>query len=327
MSLNFNQKLISQFNDLNLTIPNYPKTKKHLYADYAELVVLVTNNPTSSVNLVSLLINQGFNIPNVTTSSDGEIGTYDSELNDAQEAWGNEIFDIIDQRYTLYNEKYPFTLENGLLSIKDSLSDKQEVYLFLLIASSLKYFPVLSSILTSDFEKVSKKVLKSFLPNKAIVKSLGTDSDLVGNAQTKIRFLANEMNINTREHEIHQISPQNSKEEGLDIVGWIPFLDNNPNLVCFLAQCACGREWDTKQYIETGRYTNFFDFEKLDPIHTLFIPHALSNHSGQFHQSKDIIKPILVFERFRIMEYLDSMDSLQSSDVVKKCISYQEDIV
>ncbi|MGD1834181.1 MAG: hypothetical protein ACPKQO_00485 [Nitrososphaeraceae archaeon] len=135
------------------------------------------------------------------------------------------------------------------------------------------------------------------------------------------------MNIAIREREVNQIPIQNSKEEGLDIVGWIPFKDNNPNTVCLLVQCGCGKDWHSKQLIEKGRYSNFFDFYRHPPTHSLFTPYALSNTEGRFYQSKDIISPILLFERHRLMEYYDDISQLDSNLIVEKCLEYQEDIV
>lgn len=187
----------------------------------------------------------------------------------------------------------------------------------------------MQSILTTEFELLSGEVLKEFLPDKAVIKQFGKNTGYKGSARDKIRALADELNIDTDEYEINQISKQNNQEEGLDLIGWIPFKDNNPNTIIILGQSGCGKNWYGKKF-ETSRYENFFHFYKQPPIHTLFIPYAISSNEGRFYQSKDIVKPTLIFERKRLLEYSqnqDFFDYFKSKEIVERCIDFVEDIV
>ncbi len=328
--MNFNQKLEKQFQSISITALQEAKYNYHLYADYVEIVCLFTDGYVSKEDIIDRLTDEGVQFSPEDNTLDGETGLRETEISDAQEGWINTIYELIFERTESFGASYPFDVDDiGIKLIEDEKTQIQLLYLYLLISSSLKYFKKVQSILTSEFEVLSGKVLKEYLPEKAIVKQFGYNSDYYGNAITKIRKLAIELNIETDDYELNQISDYNSKEEGLDIIGWIPFEDKNPNLLIVLGQCGCGKEWDSKKF-ETSRYENFYHFYKQPPIHTLFVPYALSNMDGKFYQSKDIIKPTLIFERGRMLEYshnVDFINSFQSNKIVEKCIEYCEDIV
>jgi hypothetical protein len=196
------------------------------------------------------------------------------------------------------------------------------------MSSSLKYFKKVQHELTSEFEIICELVLKAFLP-QATVYGFGSNSKFTGSASEKIIALAQEINIDIRGRVINQISKYNSKEEGLDVVGWIPFKDNNPNTFVILGQCACGQNWINKQN-ETKRYDRFYDSYILPFVHALFLPQDLRNLKGRFEVDKDINNNTLVFERRRILEFSENIefdDSYKSKVFVDKCIEFQEDIV
>jgi len=284
----------------------------------------------SRSDIVDRLVDEGTIFHASDNTPDGEFGLRQTEITDSQESWVGSVFDLLSDRVSGFGQSYPYVVDSIGIKLTDgNKSTSQLLYLFLLISSSLKFFRKVEPFLTSEFELLSEKVLKNFLPDKAIVKKFGVDSDYIGNAREKIKKLAMDLNIDIDEYEISQISKHNSKEEGLDVIGWIPFEDKNPNLLIILGQCGCGKDWWSKKF-ETGRYENFYRFYKQPPIHSLFIPYALSNNENRFFQSKDIIKPSLVFERGRILEYsknVDFDDSFLSKRIVEKCLDYQEDIV
>ncbi|MFP4090973.1 MAG: hypothetical protein ACLFT3_11765, partial [Cyclobacteriaceae bacterium] len=171
---------------------------------------------------------------------------------------------------------------------------------------------------------------KNYLPQKAIVKSFGKNSEYTGTAKSKMRALAEEMNISIDETFLEKISDLGNQERGLDLIGWLPFNDRVPNFISVLAQCACGKEWYLKLG-ETKRYNRYYKFYLQEPIHALFIPYALTNYQNtDFHQGDEFGSDVLVFERFRILSTIDDTDffkKMASSLLVLKCLESQEDIV
>jgi len=326
-----NQKILEQFDSFSVKKPSESRLKTHIYADYLELISLITKDYVSQSDFIDRLQDSGeeFEVSNVP---DGNTGITDTQKNDSAEYFANTIFEYITERNSIYKESYPFEISTELgikLKEKKYLTIQQELYIYLLIASSLSSFQKTQSIITSEFETLSVNVLKSYLPDNAKVVNFSQNDIYIGNAKEKIKQLAKEINIEYNSREIEQISDQNSKEEGLDIVGWIPFEDNNPNTIIIFGQCACGKDWFGKQN-DTLRYENYLIPYRQPFTHSFFIPYDLKNTNGRFNFSKDIITNHLIFERRRILSLVgnDIFNYLNySQQIIEKCLNYQEDIV
>lgn len=328
---NFNKNLTEQFVSFSVKKPNESKSKTNIYADFVELVSLFSDDFVSQSDIVDRMQDSGedFDLP---TPVDGITGLIDAQEDDYAERFMNVIFEYIEERRAIYQKVYPFVTdtEKGIKLIdKDSLTEQHKVYLYLLIASSLSNFKRLIPSITTEFEALSESVLKSYLPPHANVFNFANSNKYKGNAKEKIRQLANEINLDINHLEIEQISEHNSKEEGLDIIAWIPFEDNNPNTIVILGQCACGKDWFGKQN-ETFRYENYLQCYRQPFTHSVFMPYDLKNTKGRFGFSKDITANHLIFERRRILSLSNQNifeDLKYSKQIVEKCLEYREDIV
>lgn len=328
--MSFNEKLNKQFIDFQVSFPKQPKHLKHLFADYIELISLFSDGFVTKADVLDRLTDEGFDIvEEIDQNIDDEIGSYNSEKDDEREEWINSIFRILEERDFLYGDDYPFCYSQNKIILKENTTSKQKIYLTLLISSNLNLFKILKHDLTSEFETIAYQALKTFLPSKAIVKQFGKQSDYTGLAIEKIKKLAQDLNINVNDFEISNISKGNTQEKGLDIIGWLPYKDKNPNMIVILGQCACGKDWNNKQG-DTKRYENYLIFYKLNPLHAMFIPYSLSSNNSNFYQSDDILKGCLLFERTRIIEIIDDVDFLNNLNcnlIIEKCLAYTEDIV
>ena len=237
----------------------------------------------------------------------------------------DKLFLLIGERITQYGEMYPFMMrENHSFVLKDNPSDCQKLYLFLLLSSSLDIFHPLNSELTTDFESIAYETMRMFLPN-AKVKSFGKNSEYRGTAKEKIKQLAKDIGLPINEYEINQIGEHNNQERGLDVVGWLPFADNCQNLIVFLCQCACGKNYEYKQH-DVCRFKNYYVFYKTKPQQTLFIPYSLINpKEGKFYYSDLIEDDYLIFERLRILNLIkdnaEVFENLKTKELVESCIS------
>jgi hypothetical protein len=226
-----------------------------------------------------------------------------ASIRDKDEELLNSIFELIRERVGLYNIDYPFAFINNTLYLKQELTIKNKLYLSLLISSKLNIFRSFETNLTTNFEKISYVVLKEFLPKSAIIKEFGKNTQYKGNAISKIKQLASDLSLKIEEDELNCVNDRNQQERGLDIVGWLPFLDKCGNQVIFLCQCTCGKKYGYKQH-DTRRFENYLKFYKTTPQHTLFIPYSLINvRNNKFYSSDDIEGDYLIFERKRIIEY------------------------
>lgn len=317
--MNFEEKFTDCINNFkNQSFPSYTRNELYLFADFIELITLFSID--KSVSIGSIL--------------DRFFGTKDykdSSERDEDESFILSIFLIIQERVLLFKDAYPFQYDfkDDILSLKVEISNENKLYLNLLISSKLNIFKEFKSELTDEFEFLCKDALEKFLPNHAIVKNFGRRTAYHGNAINKIRQLAFDLNLDIDEYEISGVSERNNQERGLDIVGWIPFDDRSKNILVFLAQCACGKKYESKQH-DTRRFTNYLKFYKSNPIHILFIPYSLINTSeGKFYHSDLIEKDYLIFERKRLIELFNTANynTFNSYYIVDCCIGYSEGIV
>jgi len=311
MEMTFDDKLNQCIQSLkDIDKPDYTKTEVNYFADFVELITLFTKYDGVTFGDIQ----------------DRFFGTkeYDTiESKDKDEAFLNSIFNVIVERISFYDIDYPFEYQNNnTLILKQALTFKNKLYLSLLIASKLNVFNSFKSDLTTDFEKMSFIVLKEFLPENAIVREFGKHTQYQGNAISKIQQLANELDLHIDNYELSNVSERNTQERGLDIVGWLPFADKCGNKIVFLCQCACGKEYESKQH-DTRRFENYLQFYKTNPQHTIFIPYSLINvREKKFYHSDLIEKDYLVFERKRILEFHNdsSFEESMSFKIVNKII-------
>lgn len=323
------EKIKKQFSSLNISYISEPKKQLHSYADYVELVAMITNDYVSKRDIIDRLKNSGVRFQLEEEKFDGEFGQIDSEIDDVEEGWIVNIFEYLKERSGNFGSNYPFLVDkSGIKLIDEDFNDSQYLYVYLLLSSSLNFFETLKHELTSEFEKISEEALKSYLP-QAKVYRFGASPCFKGSVRDKIKNLGSQINLKVRQRILEQVSKYNSKEEGLDVVGWLPFKDHNPNTIIIFGQCACGQNWLNKQN-ESRRYDRFFEPYILPFVHALFVPHDFKNVNGRFNFDKDINNQTLVFERRRILELLGDFsldETFDSKLIVDKCLEYVEDVV
>lgn len=162
------------------------------------------------------------------------------------------------------------------------------------------------------------------MPTNSTVKEFGKNTEYKGNAIEKIKQLADDLGLAINDYELSQIGERNNQERGLDIIGWIQFNDKCGNKVVFLCQCACGKQYESKQH-DTRRFEHYLEFYRTKPQHTLFLPYSLINvRAKKFYHSDYIENDFLIFERKRILEYHNdnAFETTESFKLVTKCIEY-----
>lgn len=200
----------------------------------------------------------------------------------------------------IFDEDYPFEIQNFKIKLKRNITDSGYVYLYLLVSSNLNNFDKLEDILTSEFESLSRLTLSSYFPNMEVVE-FGQNTSFKGNTQLKIESLSKSLNIKQRITETKQISKIANKEKGLDLVGWQKFEDNISNMIVVLGQCACGKNWTNKRGDTADYEDSYLDFHRLKPIHAMFIPYGLVSCDNTFFQASET-NGRLLFERKRIVD-------------------------
>ena len=318
-------------NIANVSKPDYPRLDVNYYADFIELLVLISGGEGVSYGDIQdrfygetggECVDEYGENPESETAEEKIV----SQTNDSQEAFIDCIFNVIKERVHMYGDLYPFEL---LLSdefgLKSDLSVDHKKYIFLLLSSALDIFKPFNHELTTDFEKLCYDVLKEFLPTGEI-KAFGKNSDYTGTAKEKIRKLAEDIGLAINEKEWQEIDNGNVQERGLDVAGWLPFEDKCPNLMLFLGQCACGKNYEYKQH-ELKRFKRYIDFPQTKPQCTLFVPYSLVNpQTKDFYRCDLIEEEILVFERKRILDRLKGKDeayaNLEMRSLIDRLLLY-----
>lgn len=307
-----------------------PKKLIHLYADYVELTALIYNGDFATPSNIA----SRYRVEKIEDedSNDDHTGSRKAEEDDDIEIFFDSVFDIMEERTERYGKFYPFEVlpEGVKIKLGAAQNEKMKLYLALLLSSNLNYFNQFEPELTTEFEEISFKVLCNYLPQtpKSITKQFGKNSDYTGSAEKKIKALAKDLNIPINEDEIFGVVDGN-QERGLDIIGWVPFHDQIPNMFVIMVQCACGKEWH-KKLNETERYENYYRFYRLKPIHAMFIPYALVKNNTEFYQRDELTSSKLLFERGRILQFIEDasfIKTLDSNRIVERCIAFQEDVV
>ncbi len=322
--MTFNDKITDCVNNFStIDKPDYPENKLNLYADFIELISLFSNTDGVSFGDV---FDRFFGTKNY---SDNEGKS--AEQRDTDEIFINNVMIIIEERVSVFGDSYPFLFRDSqLLVLKDNIAWKHKLYLSLLVSSKLNIFKKFRSDLTTEFETLSFFVLKSFLPPGSVIKEFGKNTSYRGNAKQKISELALDLGLDIEDDELAGISERNNQERGLDIIGWIPFEDNCRCKLIYLAQCACGKDAESKQH-DTRRFENYLKFYKTKPQHIMFIPYSLINsRNKKFYHSDLIEKEFLVFERKRILSLFNeehSFSELSMTKIINGLIASHQDIV
>lgn len=308
------------------SIPTQSYICEHYFCDYIEFIALINNGDFVSVSDIY----DRFKIDDATTEQQSDDPSNNTDI------WHSRIqewFDILKTRKEVFGEFFPFDVtDNNHISLQNNLNNHHKLYLFLLLSSSLKYIENNTNILTSDFERLSLEVLKSYLPDHAKSHIFGTASDrYTGTLKQKTNLLAQDLKYKTKYKE-ESLSSHNTGDNGVDLVAWIPFKEdeNQNNMQVFLAQCATGKDWTSKQNEPDKFSSNLIDF-KTYVNKAIFIPYDARSNNRDFSEQNSIMNNILFFDRVRVVYLLiDSIEEiiqLKSFDIVQSFIEYEESIV
>lgn len=289
-----------------ITHPKYNKFDIHLWADYFELQCLQNIDGEITFGDAEDDEETYDDISNndIEDGNDGAAGK-----NDLKESFVEDIFRLIRYRSAVYAEAYPFVCDNrNLLRVKPALNDIHKLYIYLLMCSHLKYFKTEMSNLTGDFELISVQTLKKYVPSNHLqVHIFGknpkhTSAEFRGmNVQAKINQLA--LAINTTSVPGQRYPNQSTGDAGADIVAWLPFPDNNGNMLLFMAQCKCSDEWPDQRH--TASYNAWCGKLELSNSNDnlSFIPYCYRASDGLWHQKQNTSGSIM-FDRQRILQQL-----------------------
>jgi hypothetical protein len=204
-----------------------------------------------------------------------------------------DVFDELEQREMAAAYAYPFNIEGGILKLKSAWTN-YPAYIFCLF---LSYFGLSETrVAPKLFESVSCQAAKGYLNGNAV--SFGSPrTELPSNfpsAVTKLCRLIGEGGQFLEQPSLYR------KDDTLDLVAWVDFIDKLPSKVFMFGQCAAGDNWGDKlAELQPDAFWKQWMMESLVspiPIKSFFIPHRIESNRWNFISRKAGI----VFERCRI---------------------------
>ena len=204
----------------------------------------------------------------------------------------------------LGNDVYPFVREGSRIVCVPSLSDRQTIYLYLLVCANkflLTEEKSLSNFLGTGFEGMCKHALKGLFPDWADVFAFATGTkdreEIFGrDARDALRELSNRLNTSANESMIESI--ESTSDFGMDLVAIAGFEDQAEHPFYATAQCTVQKQWWRKS--REGRLNGSLikvTFPPPSPI--LFIPHMPRTTNGKWEEPYKMTDCLLC-DRLRI---------------------------
>ena len=321
------------------TLERPPRTKDtHLWADYVELLCLV--NPDGLVARADLVdrwrtsddLRRGQQEDiEVESSQEGTQGA--SALGDRRIGHADDVFGHFIYRAATFGDSYPFTVtELGALQRREILGGGHQLYVYLLLCSSLRY--ILRSEwdgLTKGFERLSEGALKAWLPVGAEVHIFGTsagpDQRFIGTLQSKLTQLAGDLSerlLLTDE----DFRRGDTGDAGCDIVGWIPLGDQTAGLLVILAQATCQVDWVSKQQESAPATWGGILTWTVPHNNVLCIPFCFRAPDGAWYWKRQIRQSIVI-DRVRLLWLFRNASAplvAGQVDVVARAIAFRESL-
>jgi hypothetical protein len=314
----------------------------HTWVDYIELMCMLSPDQEVSTYDVSERFRRGSDLGEGAAAEawdseepekgDGDAGS-GPEASDKEQLRVEDLFAHLRYREEAFGAAYPFRLsEDGdTLFVKNRLTLRQKLYLSLLLSANTAYVTRGASKLTSSFEIISSLALKELLPPYAEVYVFGSNSSgrhsrYRGNVLEKVRKLAEDLNEKI-DLEEGDLPPTSSGDEGLDLVGWVPWSDAAPGRLLIFGQCACTGNWVMKQHSSSAQAWNRKIRFTARPANIAFIPLCFRRPDGSWHKPGDIHESIVI-DRLRLIYLLrDQVDAFRkqaSYAVVEEAIKQRE---
>jgi hypothetical protein len=275
------------------------KTTPHLFADIAELILAVhydNNDELSPATLAHLAKEMTQDL--------------DDEQSYSAPTWLEDCWSQLEYRQSVFNAFYPFAIINNRLTWKeDKVTDKQILYLFLLICSRLRSFENTTGFrqgAAKTFTGICRDALQVLAGEQSVVKIFDANSEDRRNyygtdLRVAMKKLAKDMGVHSiNESEINKLS-HSTGDYGLDLVAFCNFNDNATGSYNILGQCGAQEtEWPTKT-LEAHPIKLRALFTLLnEPDNLMFIPLSYRDASGDWVAAHKLSGCLLI-DRQRII--------------------------
>ena len=287
-------------------------SEQYLWADYIELLCLVNlDRAVSELDVIDRIEDRRDLGEGVDDAGDrSERHTSRTGYEDRTILYVSDCFSLLRYRYYAFKDFYPFFLSKGgdTLLRRKKLTLKQKLYVFFLLSANLKhvskqYIP----IFTASFEIASAEALHSYLPRGAKVFLFGKNPLNMGRYSGKLWYKIQVLAQDIRESVVAdegEFEPNDTGDNGLDIVGWVPFGDPADKFLIVFGQCACTLDWVVKQHSSGEAAWSGVISSKTPRNNVSFVPFCLRDLGGGWYRSRDAQGTILI-DRLRLVRLLE----------------------
>lgn len=287
----------------------------HTYLDYMELLALVNMDGSSTIDAA---VDRYFDSPG---GGRGDCQVEDVD-GDADEDGGEILAPVLRRagaarvrsrfsdamslatwRSVVYLEDYPFevSFSGAGLKLKENLSDKHKIYLFVLVAANLPFVNSGRNTVTDYFEKVSRAALVNLMPAGSEVHIFGkaNASRYSGTAFEKMTALCRDIRARMTLSE-EDFRTSDTGDSGVDLVSWFGMGDEQPNILVCLGQCACSRSDWTRKQLAASSVTLSYIHAPGGWKTAMFVPICFRKVGGGWAVATDVASVTLV-DRLRLM--------------------------
>jgi hypothetical protein len=149
------------------------------------------------------------------------------------------------------------------------------------------------------FERITSRAVKGYLSGKAIVFGWPTppnaeEGDDESQIKRKIRKVAEDLG-----ERFAEAPPARFNDRGVDVIGWIPFLEGRSSQLVLLLQCYAGQDWKGKLPVPLASWYQYIHWS-FNPIAGFAVPRVITErdwHEGSTDKG-------LLFDRARIVNLL-----------------------
>ncbi|MFN0034952.1 MAG: hypothetical protein ACKVUS_07800 [Saprospiraceae bacterium] len=299
------------------------------WADYWELRCISSEEKTfSRDDMLNLLKDQSIDRPSNYSPEDPRkyLGSKNGEADEQTADIVNTWWEMLDGRNIFFgNTYYPFFIDGTTLGLRPRLTAVQKIYLGCLFASNLDYASKHTADLTTWFEGLSAEITKGILPDSRLARcyrfgkgAYSKPARYKGNIQTKLEKLGHDLHLSFRsdferdcKKDPNYLHKKSTGDKGLDIVAWIEFDDSEALSPLYLGQCACGANWEGKQFeAHSVVWKDIFQFS-VEPLTILYIPRSYRHSNGEFwHRSST--HNLIFFDRYRILKLANQQKPIGS---------------
>lgn len=318
--------------DIGELHPNTP----HLFADLAELLLLVDYNGRTKLHandLESLLITGAVNADELDEEDDADQA--DRSSADRHSRHDRQIEDVMTHlayRAAVFGPTYPFIVQGESLELEAEPIGMQRIYRLLLACSRLRSFDGMGvrQRWAKAFSELGKMAMEGLVPPYALTRIFDANSSDRHNyygtdLRAALRILGPDLGVlSINEVECDKAGP--SGDAGFDLIASLNFQDGASTAYAILGQCGAQETGWPKKTLEAHslNFRNYFQAQ-FDYPGVMFTPVCYRTATGEWVNNKSV-NGILLADRGRMLQLIDLQKSLPKVVTEPWFISFEAEL-